>query len=73
MARKKIENLDVYDGEITVEMFVVWLYAITSYEARIALSTMQFYYDTKPEDGIRVPNTKSLIVTNEIAKEFLSN
>lgn len=73
MARKKAENLDVYEGEITVEMFVVWLYAITSYEARIALSTMQFYYDTKPEDGIRVNNTKALIVTDEIAKEFLSN
>lgn len=72
MAKRK-EILPEYTGDITLNMAATCIHAGNpdNYEARIMLATIMFYHKPKMGDGLLVRGTKSLIVTEEIADEYI--
>lgn len=73
MARKKVENLDVFDGEVTPRMLILQILAEMpfNFDVRTRLATLQFYTKTTPQMGVRVEGTKSLYISDEMAKLYL--
>lgn len=72
MAKRKVKNLDPFEGKVTPKMLALWAMASMpdAYELRLKIATMQFYYKTSIEDGLRVAGTLALAVTEQIANKY---
>lgn len=71
MAKKKVAE-EFFEGNVTWEMFCLWVLASLpeSYEVRLQIATLQFYFKTSTKDGLRVIGTKALAVTEQIASAY---
>jgi len=72
MAKRKVKNLDLFEGNVTPKMLALWAMASMpdAYELRLEIATMQFYYKTSIKDGLRVAGTLALAVTEQIANKY---
>lgn len=72
MAKRKVKDLDPFNGTVTPKMLALWTMASlpNAYELRMQLATMQFYYKSTINDGLRVAGTQALAVTEQIAESY---
>ena len=72
MAKKKVKNLDPFTGTVTPKMLALWAMASLpdAYELRLQIATLQFYFKSSIEDGLRVIGTQALAVTELIANKY---
>lgn len=72
MAKRKVKNLDVFEGKVTPKMLALWAMASMpdAYELRLQLATLQFYLKSTVTDGLRVIGTIALAVTEQMANKY---
>lgn len=75
MAKKKAQNQEPFNGEVTPKMISLWTMASLSNGAEIRqkIATLQFYLKSGVNDGLRVRNTQALAVTKEIAEMYFGS
>lgn len=72
MAKRKIKESDPFNGAITPKMLALWAMASlpNAYELRLQIATLQFYFKSSVNDGLRVTGTQALAVTEQIANKY---
>lgn len=74
MAKRKSKEQEVFNGNVTLKMLALWAMASlpNAYELRMEIATLQFYYKSGVNDGLRVEGTVALAVTEQIANDYFS-
>lgn len=74
MAKRKSKEQEVFNGNVTLKMLALWAMASlpNAYELRMEIATLQFYYKSGVNDGLRVEGTMALAVTEQIANDYFS-
>lgn len=72
MAKRKVKNLDPFEGTVTPKMIALWSMASlpNAYELRLKIATLQFYFKSSINDGLRVAGTQALAITEQIADKY---
>ena len=72
MAKRKVKNLDPFNGTVTPKMLALWSMASlpNAYELRLKIATLQFYFKSSINDGLRVAGTQALAITEQIANKY---
>lgn len=72
MAKRKVKNLDPFEGTVTPKMLALWSMASlpNAYELRLKIATLQFYFKSSINDGLRVAGTQALAITEQIADKY---
>lgn len=72
MAKRKVKDLDPFNGTVTPKMLALWAMASlpNAYELRLQIATLQFYFKSSINDGLRVFGTQALAVTEQIANKY---
>lgn len=72
MAKRKVKDLDPFNGNVTPKMLALCVMASlpNAYELRMQLATLQFYFKSTINDGMRVSGTQALAVTEQIAERY---
>ncbi len=73
MGKRKVKDLEQFNGNVTMKMLALWTMASlpNAYELRLHLATLQFYFNSSVKDGLRVYGTEALAVTEQMADKYL--
>lgn len=72
MAKRTTKKQEEFSGDVTLKMLALWAMASLpqSYELKMQVATLQFYFKSSVTDGLRVLGTQSLAVTEKIANMY---
>ena len=72
MVKRTTKKQEEFSGDVTPKMLALWAMASLpqSYELKMQVATLQFYFKSSVTDGLRVRGTQSLAVTEKIANMY---